>query len=442
MACPQKERGYTAVAHEIMEALAIHDFNGRERAILDIILRETYGRHRTAAEFPSSSLGVRTGIDPAHVRSIVRRLVERRVLQVVREASFANPAVIGLQKDYDLWLVPRRGQRAPAPVTPTRGLRLVQGGPREALGLEQPEGPSTARPEGPSMARPEGPCTAPPTQPEVPLDGTSLNGPKIVKDKEDKSTSLSPTMVPNPGTAAPRPEGEREASRSRSRTGRVPAEHPAAHLPERLRQRLEAAATILDLAGPSAHAWSHLARLWEAFCRRGGGTEDELVAGYEEQVLEVDGRRGRERIHDATFCAARQLGQALSPGTQQPASGTNATAPARPSRAPLPTHQRGCPCPACSVVAALLDQDDGRWGGRVAPPDFAARVRGQALELQPELEESWEALGLTVLEAVDMLARGDQLAKTHRSPSLDLERLARATAAYLRKGAAESEGRR
>ena len=454
MACPQKEKGYTPLAHEIMEALAVHDFNGRERAILDIILRETYGRHRTANEFPSSLLGVRTGIDPAHVRTIVRKLVKRKVLMIVREASFERAAVLGLQKDYDQWLIPRRGgRRVEVPQTQERTpLRLVRGGSdggpegrQDALGTWTPEGPPEARgegpymarPDGPYMARPEGPYTAPPTAQEA--NNCSASPPRQDReDREDREPSLSPDVVLSPAPAAERPEeGERDRSTSRTRTG-TRGSHPAANLPELLRQRLEAAASPLDLAGPSTAAWAHLAKLWEVFRGR-GGTEDELVAGYEAQVHEVDGRRSRERIIDATFCAAKQLGQALSTGLGGDAPAAGPATPGAPRRSRPVSHRRGCPCPGCRLLERVLELDDGRWTMReLPPPAFAATVREQMVELQPELVRDAEALGGALLHALDQLGRGDQLAKTHRSPSLDLEQLARSTAAWLRKAALEA----
>ena len=123
MASPQKEHGYTAIANEIMEALALMRIPGEARQILDVVIRLTYGWNMKTRQITYSEFTARTGLQARHVFRALRSLLEHRLIE-------RNSEGFRLQKDYEAWLpysksgVPKKGAEAtpkvehlPAPIT-------------------------------------------------------------------------------------------------------------------------------------------------------------------------------------------------------------------------------------------------------------------------------------------------------------------------------------
>ena len=102
MADVQKENGYTAIAHELLEAICKSGFTATEMKVILAIARYTYGFHKTEAEI---SLGTIADFikykDRAGISRAVTRLMRMKVIQLVGKNGQAR--VLKLNKDYDLW---------------------------------------------------------------------------------------------------------------------------------------------------------------------------------------------------------------------------------------------------------------------------------------------------------------------------------------------------
>jgi len=104
MASPQKENGYTSIANDIVEALAMTYLSSYESQILFAILRKTYGWNKKDDWISGSQLAEMTGIKKGHVSRTLKKLILRNMIT-------KNDGVLSFQKDYDLW------QKLPKQVT-------------------------------------------------------------------------------------------------------------------------------------------------------------------------------------------------------------------------------------------------------------------------------------------------------------------------------------
>lgn len=112
MASPQKENGYTAIANEIMEALARIRLPGAEYSITLAVLRLTYGWQKCEAEISYSRLAQITGMARRACIRAFKDLQARRILQVVTRQTLPSdkadttPAnIVKFNKNYDQWVV-------------------------------------------------------------------------------------------------------------------------------------------------------------------------------------------------------------------------------------------------------------------------------------------------------------------------------------------------
>jgi phage replication O-like protein O len=106
MASPQKENGYTAIANEILEALAKSKLNGTQRAIIDVVFRYTYGFSRKSHEFSISfllqALGM-TKVQNKQVRRELETLIETKVLIEVKSPTKNSSRILAFNKNYSEW---------------------------------------------------------------------------------------------------------------------------------------------------------------------------------------------------------------------------------------------------------------------------------------------------------------------------------------------------
>lgn len=135
MANPQKENGYTAIANEIMEALARTRIPGEARQVLDVIVRKTYGYQKPTDLISLSQFVELTGLSRKCVCRAIEKLLEMRIIKKTfaqyqkRHPSGRSAAPVakvppvtggsyGLNKDYEKWLP--SGKSA----TPVANLRI------------------------------------------------------------------------------------------------------------------------------------------------------------------------------------------------------------------------------------------------------------------------------------------------------------------------------
>lgn len=104
MANPQTENGYTRIANEILEALAITNLNGTQRRILDVVFRQTYGYQRKEHDLSLNFISKATNIHKMQIQRELTSLIERRIITIVAEATFNKSRVIAFNKNYNEWL--------------------------------------------------------------------------------------------------------------------------------------------------------------------------------------------------------------------------------------------------------------------------------------------------------------------------------------------------
>lgn len=108
MANVQKENGYTAIANEILEALAKTPLNGTQRRILDVVFRYTYGFKRKEHDLSEIFLSNATGIYKRQIQKEIKKLIESNIILITKEASFSSSRKIAFNKNYETWQTPKK----------------------------------------------------------------------------------------------------------------------------------------------------------------------------------------------------------------------------------------------------------------------------------------------------------------------------------------------
>ncbi len=134
MASPQKENGYTPIAHTILEQLSKQVISPDEWRILMIIFRKTYGWDKKQDRISHSQFSEITGIARNHIPRIINKLLSRNIIYRVSPIQgtpvpylgYTNIVSYGFQKNYDKWVrcPPFRGQ------SPEQDLGVPHSGPK------------------------------------------------------------------------------------------------------------------------------------------------------------------------------------------------------------------------------------------------------------------------------------------------------------------------
>jgi len=107
MANPQKEHGFTAIANEILEALARIGIPGEARRMLDVIIRKTYGYNKKVDKISTSQFMELTGLSRSKVYRARRKLKEMNLITIYKKGD-SQTLTYCLQKDYDKWKSPKK----------------------------------------------------------------------------------------------------------------------------------------------------------------------------------------------------------------------------------------------------------------------------------------------------------------------------------------------
>lgn len=108
MANPQKEKGYTRLSNEILEALARTPLRVAENSVILAVFRKTYGWNKKADNTSIQQIQDLTGYSRRMVIYTVQNLEAKNMLTVVRargENGLNMVNSIAFQKDYDKWVV-------------------------------------------------------------------------------------------------------------------------------------------------------------------------------------------------------------------------------------------------------------------------------------------------------------------------------------------------
>lgn len=114
MASPQTEHGFTRLANELFEAVIRHPFTKRQYKVLLAVIRKTYGFQKQEDDLTAPQLAAMTELDRANVIRAINELVEMNVL-TKRAGQYGQ--VLGINKDYEAWAVPKRHPPASAKTT-------------------------------------------------------------------------------------------------------------------------------------------------------------------------------------------------------------------------------------------------------------------------------------------------------------------------------------
>ncbi|MDR6883060.1 replication protein [Bacillus sp. 3255] len=107
MASPQKEKGFTPVANEILDQICQYNLNGAQLRIIMKIWRQTYGYGKKDHEFAISFIQMTTKLAKSTVKKEVAALIKSKVLIVTKEETNTEGRMLGFNKNYEDWMVPK-----------------------------------------------------------------------------------------------------------------------------------------------------------------------------------------------------------------------------------------------------------------------------------------------------------------------------------------------
>jgi phage replication O-like protein O len=102
---PQKENGYTAIANEILEAVARTPINATQLKIVLIIWRYTYGFNRKEHRLSETFISKATNIHKKQIQREINDLIKKKIIIIEKEASFTTTRLLSFNKYYDSWEV-------------------------------------------------------------------------------------------------------------------------------------------------------------------------------------------------------------------------------------------------------------------------------------------------------------------------------------------------
>ncbi len=103
MASPQKEKGSTMIANEVLEKIYSFPFTTGELRVLLFIIRKTWGWHKKEDKISYGQIVNSTKISRRNAIYVVSSLVQKQAL-VVKKGSINT---ISFNKDYEKWVVPK-----------------------------------------------------------------------------------------------------------------------------------------------------------------------------------------------------------------------------------------------------------------------------------------------------------------------------------------------
>jgi phage replication O-like protein O len=104
MANPQKEKGYTPIANEILEHLILVRLSGSQFRIILAVLRYTYGFSRKQHELSDSYLAKAIGVSRHNLNRDINPLFKMNILTVIKRGQAdGTRSILAFNKDYETW---------------------------------------------------------------------------------------------------------------------------------------------------------------------------------------------------------------------------------------------------------------------------------------------------------------------------------------------------
>ncbi len=135
MANPQPTDHHLKIAHSIVEAIMMRDFTKRQRKVLDLILRLSWGCGKKDALIPRLTDFAIVGIGANHIKDEIEWLTSAKVININGGIQY------GFNKDYDQWKV-----SLVMPYSPQKMKELIHinlNGNSSQIGKEVPESGSS-----------------------------------------------------------------------------------------------------------------------------------------------------------------------------------------------------------------------------------------------------------------------------------------------------------
>ncbi|BBU40718.1 hypothetical protein APP_30100 [Aeribacillus pallidus] len=102
MADVQLEKGYTKIANEILERMALTKLSPIQYRLIFVIWRYTYGFNRKEHSFSLNFLSEATQYDKRQLQRELVKLEQRKI--ILQKVQPGKPRIISFNKNYDEWL--------------------------------------------------------------------------------------------------------------------------------------------------------------------------------------------------------------------------------------------------------------------------------------------------------------------------------------------------
>ncbi len=116
---------FTKIANELLEEIPKYKFNGTQLRIVMVIWRYTYGFKRKEHAISVTFLKEATGISYKQVKTQLSKLIDNKIIHVIKEAGFNHSRILAFNKDYDQWKIEKSIQGnekdSGEQLTPTQG---------------------------------------------------------------------------------------------------------------------------------------------------------------------------------------------------------------------------------------------------------------------------------------------------------------------------------
>lgn len=100
MASPQKENGFTPIANEILEALAMIRIPGEANQLLQVIIRKTYGFNKSEDAIALSQFVLKTGLKK---NSVCRAINKLKQMNIIHQKVNDIAKTYRFNKDFSTW---------------------------------------------------------------------------------------------------------------------------------------------------------------------------------------------------------------------------------------------------------------------------------------------------------------------------------------------------
>jgi len=103
----QPENGYTKIANELLEVIQDFKFSQNQLKLILVVWRNTYGWNRKECELSLSYIEKTTNLDRKRANATLKSLIDGKVFIEFDKGSATRPKIIGFNKNYDEWEIPK-----------------------------------------------------------------------------------------------------------------------------------------------------------------------------------------------------------------------------------------------------------------------------------------------------------------------------------------------